>query len=159
MYFCQTEMKTDPARRWALRDRAFFGYGACHILAGVYLRKPPVAGLHAERIIPADGRPGNHIFVTDGIVAFDFHGYVPRARLLRHHARVWSHGYAGWACRVERVTFDLLDTRDLNARKMRGPDQFLHDPVPRAQAFLRRFDHRRLSEAARMRETGLRQAE
>lgn len=40
------------------------------------------------------------------------------------------------------VNFDLLDTLELNLRKMLGPDQYLHDPIPRAQTFIRRIDHK-----------------
>lgn len=29
-------------------------------------------------------------------------------------------------------------------RKMLGPDQYLHDPVPRARRFIQRVDHRRV---------------
>jgi len=35
----------------------------------------------------------------------------------------------------------LLDTADLNRNKMLGPDQYLHDPVPRAERFIARVDH------------------
>lgn len=48
-------IKADPARRWALPDRIFFGHGACHILAGAFLDAPPLAGFHAERLVPGDG--------------------------------------------------------------------------------------------------------
>ncbi len=34
MYVLKRGIKKDPERRWALPDRIFFGYGACHILAG-----------------------------------------------------------------------------------------------------------------------------
>lgn len=139
-YFMTAEMKADPVRRWALRDRAFFGYGACHILAGVFLQARAGDGYFAERVVPAGSRPGNHVFVTDGVTAFDFHGYSRREVLLCHHVRMWRRQVPEWAARVERVTFDLLDTRALNARKMRGREQYLQDPVPRARAFLKRFD-------------------
>lgn len=42
---------------------------------------------------------------------------------------------------LERVEFDLLDTGQLNQRKMLGPDQYRHDPVQRAELFLDRFCH------------------
>ncbi|MBL4769410.1 MAG: hypothetical protein JKY94_17190, partial [Rhodobacteraceae bacterium] len=134
--------KSDPVRRWALPDRVFFGYGACAILAGVYLRQPPIEGIYAERIIPGDGFAGNHIYVTDGAIAFDFHGYSLRSNLLNHHTTGWANSYAtGWTCRVECVDFDLLNTKDLNQRKMLGPDQYLNDPIPRATEFIARIDH------------------
>ncbi len=138
VYVLKSGIKTDPERRWALPDRIFFGYGACHILAGVYLDDRPRHGLWAERVIARDGRPGGHAYVTDGAIAFDHHGYVLRDRLLAHHERGWRGRYDGWSCDVVPVDFDLLDTAALNARRMRGPDQYLHDPVPRARAFIAR---------------------
>jgi hypothetical protein len=142
MYRLKTGIKQNPQHRWHLPDRIFFGHGACHILAGIYLEAAPLAGLHAERIIPAEGYAGNHIFVTDGVIAFDFHGYSCRRTLLLHHTSGWSKVSApGWHCKVEEVDFDLLDTKDLNSRKMLGPDQYFNDPRPRARYFLDRFDH------------------
>ncbi|WP_245511355.1 MULTISPECIES: hypothetical protein [unclassified Mesorhizobium] len=79
--------------------------------------------------------------MTNGVIAFDYHGYSRRERLLVHHKRGWAAHSAGWHCALERVDFDLLDTAELNRRKMRGPDQYLHDPIPRARHFLRRVDH------------------
>lgn len=143
MYNLKSGIKNDPERRWALPDRIFFGHGACHILAGCFLSNPPISGFWAERIIPKDEKSGNHIFVTDGRIAFDYHGYSVRDRLLAHHRRGWSKKYDGWDCDVEIVEFDLLSTKDLNARKMRGPDQYLHDPRLRAQNYLSRIDHHR----------------
>ncbi len=141
MYVLRPGTKRDPVKRWALPDRIFFGHGACHILAGTYLDDPPLDGFHAERIIPVDDLPGNHVYVTDGRIAFDYHGYTVRVRLLDHHRRCWSVRFPGWACVVERVDFALLDTAELNARKMLGPDQYLGDPVSRARHFLARVRH------------------
>ena len=150
MYKLKPGIKKDPIRRWALPDRIFFGNGACAILAGVFLREAPLSGFYAERIIPGDGFAGNHIYVTDGVVAFDYHGYSVRNRLLLHHTMGWAKQYdEGWNCVLEGVTFDLLNTRDLNENKMLGPDQYLHDPISRAQTFLDRVDHARASARAR----------
>ncbi|MFD2262833.1 hypothetical protein ACFSM5_08035 [Lacibacterium aquatile] len=149
MYILKPGIKKDHPRRWALPDRIFFGYGACHILAGVYLRDPPLPGFYAERIIPAEGFAGGHAYVTDGCIAFDYHGYSLRNRLLAHHARGWSARYPGWDCAIERVSFDLLDTAELNQRKMLGPNQYLRDASTRAMAFIARVLHLQASEKAR----------
>lgn len=143
MYRMKPGVKKDPARRWALPDRVFFGNGACHILAGVYLELEPLDGFFAERLIPGEGFAGNHIYVTNGLVAFDYHGYSKRLNLLNHHTSAWAAEYPeGWHCVLERVDFDLLDTAELNRRKMLGPDQYGGDPVPRARDFIERIDHR-----------------
>jgi hypothetical protein len=132
-----------------LPERIFFGHGACHILAGTYLARPPLRGFYAERIVPAEGFSGNHVYVTDSVVAFDYHGYSPRERLLAHHRKGWSARGPGWDCVVLPVDFDLLDTEELNRRKMLGPDQYLHDPVVRARRFIERVNHADASERAR----------
>ncbi len=71
----------------------------------------------------------------------EFYGYSNEAQLLKHYQEGWMKRYPGWHALLETVTFDLLDTQSLNKRKMRGSDQFLHDPVVRANAFLNRFAH------------------
>jgi hypothetical protein len=141
MYILNPEIKRDPVRRWALPDRIFFGYGACHILAGTYLDSPPLAGFHAERIIPSGGFFGNHVYVTDGEIAFDYHGYSTREHLLDHHRKVWLLQQQAWDCVIEKVDFSLLSTIELNQRKMLGPDQYLFDAIPRARRFIARIDH------------------
>ncbi|MEZ5823902.1 MAG: hypothetical protein R3C97_03915 [Geminicoccaceae bacterium] len=146
MYKLKPGIKRDPVRRWALPDRIFFGHGACHILAGVFLHNPPLQGFRAERVVPSARFPGNHIFVTDGVLAFDFHGYSCRKRLLTHHRKCWSTEYDGWDGTIETITFDLLSTPELNRRKMLGPCQYLHDPIPRAERFIGAFDHARALE-------------
>lgn len=141
MYWPKPGTKRDPVKRWYRPDRIFFGHGACHILAGVYLELAPLPGFYAERIVPAEGFAGAHLYVTDGRLAFDHRRYSQRDRLLAHHRRGWVARYPGWDAVIERVDFPLLDTEALNERKMRGPDQYLHDPVPRARRFLAARDH------------------
>ena len=154
MYRMKPGTKKNPEFRWALPDRIFFGNGACHILAGVYLDRAPLEGFYAERIIPGDGFAGNHIYVTNGLVAFDHHGYSIRNRLVRYHTNNWAGEYPeGWHCNLERVSFDLLSTPELNARKMLGPDQYLDDPIQRARNYLARIDHERASANALLRHT------
>jgi hypothetical protein len=142
VYRLKPNIKRDPQRRWSLPDRIFFAHGACHILAGVYLDDPPLAGFYAERIITGDGFAGSHIFVTDGVLAFDFHGYSSRARLLKHHTSMWAGDYEeGWNCALERVHFDLLCKMELNCRKMLGPDQYYGDPISRSKTFINKINH------------------
>ncbi|WP_299350585.1 hypothetical protein [uncultured Shimia sp.] len=141
MYWLDGAIKRDPVRRWNLPDRIFFGRGACHILAGSYLKQGIGPHFYAEHIVPALGFSGSHIYVTDGRISFDFHGYALRERLLAHHWRGWRKRYPTWSGSVERVAFDLLDTKSLNARKMLGPDQYGGSALARAQAYLARIDH------------------
>lgn len=137
MYIATKDIKTDPIRRWAQKDRAFFGRGACGILAGTYLRMFPNLNIWAEMIEPLAGMGGNHIFVTNGEIAFDYRGYCLRQSLLDIHRKGWrSLRGKQWNYSTSRIDFDLLSTKEMNANKMLGPDQYLHDPVQRAMAFI-----------------------
>jgi hypothetical protein len=82
MFFPKTNVKNDPLRRWHRPDRHFFANGACQVLAFAFLERYPDMGLHARWIKPAAGFTGNHIYVTDGINAFDYHGLATEQRLL-----------------------------------------------------------------------------
>jgi len=142
VFMLASEIKRDPIRRWALSNRIFFGRGACHILSGVYLQRSFLPGAYAERIIPREDRFGGHCYVTDGDILFDYRGYASRERVLKHTRDAWLKAYDGdWSYHTEPVDFDLLDTVELNRRKMLGPDQYHSDPVARAHALLDRIDH------------------
>lgn len=143
MYQPPPGIKRDAVRRWNQTDRVFFGHGACHILAGVYLSLPKNQRYSAIWIKPCDGLPGSHVFVTDGRIAFDYHGYSHAEKLYAHHAKGWRAAYPKWQAELEPVTFDLLSTSDLNERKMRGPDQYHGNPVSRAEQFIHRFVKKR----------------
>jgi len=141
VYRLDPQKKADPQRRWNLPDRIFFGHGACHILAGVYLCEFPNSPLRPLWLRPLQDLPGNHVLLSDGVVAYDYHGYSVLSRLLQHQEKVWRAQHAQWQYRLEPVTFDLLDTAELNARNMRGPDQYLGDAVGRALRYLDRIGH------------------
>ncbi|MFQ6546358.1 hypothetical protein AADZ90_000265 [Aestuariibius sp. 2305UL40-4] len=105
MYWPIPGIKKHPKKRWDQPDRIFFGFGACHILAGVFLEDAPVDGFHGEWIVQADGFGGNHIFVTNGKVAFDFHGYSLRRKLLSRYWAGYQDRYPGWRARIVRIDF------------------------------------------------------
>lgn len=149
MYILDPAKKEDPIRRWGLPDRIFFGHGACHILAGMYLELFPQMPFRPFMIQPAVGFTGSHVFVCDGQIAFDYHGYSVAERLTAHHRKVWTFQYPDWDADVLPVDFPLLDTHELNARNMRGPDQYLADAAQRARRYLLRIDHETAATRAR----------
>jgi len=136
MYWPIPEIKKHPERRWNQPDRIFFGFGACHILAGVFLEQAPFKGFYGEWIVPRDGLSGDHMFVTNGLISFDFHGYSVREKLLARYWKGHQVRYPGWDGEVVKIDFSLLDTKELNARKHLGPDQYFGDPIPRARNFI-----------------------
>ena len=54
---------------------------------------------------PEAGFPGTHIYVTDGTVAFDFHGYSAETHLLRYYWRDWAARYPGWEATFKSSIF------------------------------------------------------
>ena len=139
MYFLDQQIKQDPVRRWNLPDRMFFGHGACHILAGVFGQRLPNSEFQPVWLKPLDDVPGNHIFVTDNKIAFDYRGYVNLELLLGWYQAGWRKRYPDWRAELHSVDFDLLNTAELNSRNFRGTDQYLQDPMPRAERFIAKF--------------------
>jgi hypothetical protein len=136
MYWPDPEIKNHPERRWKQPDRIFFGFGACHILAGVFLEDMTALGFYGEWIVPAEGFSGNHIYVTNGEIVFDFHGCSAREKLLERYWKGYQKRYPGWDAHIAKINFPLLDTIELNKRNHRGPDQYFGDPIPRARRFI-----------------------
>lgn len=147
MFFPKTNVKNDPVRRWHRPDRHFFANGACQVLAYVFLERYSDLGFHARWIKPADGLVGNHIFVTDGTNAFDYHGLTTEQRLLSLCFRRARRFYPGWDAKLvdlpKHVLISEACSRQFEGLWLREPKQFLHDALPRAQAFLDRFDNLR----------------
>jgi hypothetical protein len=143
MFFPKINVKNDPERRWHRPDRHFFANGACQILAHVFLERYNDMGFRARWIKPAAGFSGNHIYVTDGINAFDYHGLTTEQRLLAFAFKRGGRFFPGWDAKLVDLPTDVL-TSEVRSRQIEGlwlrqPDQFLQDALPRAQAFLDRF--------------------
>jgi hypothetical protein len=105
-------------------------------LAGVFLEDTPRDEIYAEWIVPDDGFAGDHMFVTDGQIAFDFHGYCNRDALLVRYWKRYRSRQPEWNATITKIDFPLLCTDELNARQHRGPDQYFGDPIPRARKFI-----------------------
>ncbi len=148
MYVLKPGIKQDPFLQWSLPDRIFYGHGACHLLAGVFLERFPETDWSAVWVKPSNGFRGNHVFATNGRIAFDYHGYSLHERLIRHHETAYASRYTGWTADVICIEFSLLDTNELNSRNMRGPDQYLGDVIERTHRYLDRIDHDRQQEKA-----------
>ena len=141
--YLNPETKKDPEQFWSLHDRPFFGFGACHILAGVFLLQPENSDFKGVWIKPRGEFRGNHVIVTNGIWAFDYHGYSRSEKLLDHFRESQTNSSPGWISDQITVEFNLLCTKALNANNMRGPDQYFKNPMPRAKEFINRFKSKR----------------
>jgi hypothetical protein len=143
MFFPKTNVKDDPVRRWHRPDRHFFANGACQVLAHAFLETYRDLEFRARWIKPASGHIGNHIYVTDGIVAFDYHGLTTEDRLLSLAFRRGRRFFPGWDATLVNLPADVLvsesKSRTYEGLWLREPNQFLHDAMPRARAFVQRF--------------------
>ncbi|WP_146009585.1 hypothetical protein [Deinococcus planocerae] len=126
--------KRDPARVWARSDVAFFSAGACHVLAFAFLAASPGAGFTARVLVPCGGRRGTHVYVTDGQMAFDAQGFVSERALLRQHVRAYRALDPGWRADLHEGGADLAAC--CLRFGLQRPEAFLHDPFPRARAYL-----------------------
>lgn len=144
MYRIDDAVKRDPDRRWALRDRVFFACGACHILAWTVLDRHAGQGFQAVWIRPAAGFTGNHIVAVREGRAFDYHGWADWAALLAHTTAKARRWWPGWSATLVPLPAEVLvsEAKSLTwpGLWLREPGQFLHDPLPRARAFLARHD-------------------
>src|SRR5229473_771510 len=123
MFFPKTNVKNDPLRRWHRPDRHFFANGACQVLAFAFLERYPDMGFHARWIKPAAGFTGNHIYVTDGINAFDYHGLTTEQRLLGGNA-------CGLAGRRSRFRTGLKANRRSVAARTKSNSFMTRCPAP-----------------------------
>jgi hypothetical protein len=143
MFFPKINVKNDPERRWHRPDRHFFANGACQILAYAFFERYPDLGFHARWIKPAAGFIGHHIYVTDGVNAFDYHGLTTERRLLAFGFKRGRRFFPGWDATLVDLPADALvseaRSRQIEGLWLREPGQFLHDALPRARNFLGKF--------------------
>jgi hypothetical protein len=147
MFFPKIDVKSDPVLRWHRPDRQFFADGACQVLAYAFLERYPDLDFRARWIKPASGYIGNHIFVADGVNAFDYHGPTTEHRLLSLVFRRARRFHPDWDATIIDLSPDVLiserRSRQIEGLWLREPEQFLHDALPRAYAFLDRFGNLR----------------
>jgi hypothetical protein len=143
MFFPKIDVKNDPVRRWHRPDRHFFANGACQVLAFAFLERYSDLGFRARWIKPAAGFTGNHIYVTDGINAFDYHGLTTEHRLLAFGFKRGRRFFPGWDATLVDLPANVLvseqRSREIEGLWLREPKQFLYDALPRARNFLDRF--------------------
>jgi hypothetical protein len=152
VFFPKTNAKADPVLSWHRPDRQFFANGACHILAFAFLERHAACGFHARWIKPAAGFSGNHIYVTNGQRAFDYHGFSYEERLLDLAFRRARRFYPGWDATLVNLPTEVLvceqKSREIDGLWLREPTQFLHNALPRARAFLDRYESEPLTASA-----------
>ncbi|MEV7230308.1 hypothetical protein AB0M79_25310 [Polymorphospora sp. NPDC051019] len=118
--------RADQLLSWQRDDQAFFAAGACHILAWAFLQTNPDSGyeIHGLR------RPGeahcHHVYVTDGLWAFDHCGWTLASELRK------AYQSENLIIRSDLETF----CAEHNSRL---PHQFAHLPWQRAHNYIARY--------------------
>jgi hypothetical protein len=139
MIFRSIEAKKNLVHSWHRPDRPFFAAGACHILAGVFLKAYAGSDFRPFLIAPEPGFRGSHVFVADARFVFDYHGYSQRDRYLLHHGEKMRRFFSGWRGRLIELFCSPLEEDFCREYRHRSPAGYLHDPLPRALTYLRRF--------------------
>ena len=133
------EEKADLGLSWSRPDEDFFASGGCHVLAAAFLETYPGAGFEAWSIWPKRGHRGGHMVVARDELVFDWAGYSRRDAFLTEYFEAMRTTFPDWDASFERV-YECPVDREFCARTgARHPSQFLHDPLPRARAFVARF--------------------
>ena len=94
-------------------------------------------------IKPKPGYWGNHVFIDGGTWAFDYHGYSAKPAFIEHTWRGARRRWPGWEGEMIALPREVLISEPLSKTYdglwLREPRQFLHDAMPRAEAYLQRF--------------------
>jgi hypothetical protein len=143
MYTVAGGVKQDPVRPWSLPDRVFFACGACHILAYAFLKANPRSSFAPLWIKPSKGVHGQPHRVVRDDMAFDYHGFSSWSHLLGYIEAKANRWWPGWSAQLISLPMNVLisesKSREYDGLWLREPKQFLHDAMPRAEQFLRRF--------------------
>ena len=137
------EEKRDMFKSWARSDQAFFANGACHILTEVFVQLHGYEGFKMVHIKPTAGFPGNHMFASNGVWAFDHNGWTREAELLEITVAAYRKRYPGWSYTkiiIEPGTTALEDFCKANDHRL--PWQFAYLPWGRARKYIDTFADR-----------------
>lgn len=140
MIFVTDETKQDPVKRWNLPDEIFFAAGACHVLAYAFLQKYSKLGFRPVWIKPTSGHRGNHIFVTNGNVVFDYQGLTPYEKYIENLEVKMKSFFYEWSYELielpEHVLISESESKQFDGLWLREPNQFLKNALPRAEQYL-----------------------
>jgi hypothetical protein len=96
--------------------------------------------VQAVWIKSAPGHIGNHVFINGGEWVFDYHGYSAKPRFLAHIWRGARQRWLGWDGTLVELPPGVLiseqKSRTYDGLWLREPGQFLHEAMPRAEAYL-----------------------
>lgn len=125
----------DPLLAWRRPDIAFFGAGACHILAFAFLRFYSDKGFSVVHIRPTSTDDGHHVYASDGAWAFDHNGWTKEEELLTIHEAAERQHNSRWTYERVVITEDLAAFCQKNNHML--PEDFPYSPWERAFRYIR----------------------
>lgn len=128
--------RIESLRQWALPDEVFFASGACHMLASAacevrrdwspYLILPCIEYLST----------GMHVYISDGVSAFDWRGDTSLASLLHFHEESCRASIPSWHYTTVKLTDNPAEFPFCRKYLHRHFFQFADDPLARARNYI-----------------------
>jgi hypothetical protein len=137
-YMRTPEESKDVFLAWNRSDKAFFAAGACHILAHMFLSLHHGEDYELIYIKPKGKYPGNHMYASNGVWAFDFNGWTLEEELLSSTKKVFGDKYPGWDC-TRIIIAEGLPEYLKHSNHLRGPEYFPELPWARAYKYIQQF--------------------
>ncbi len=139
MIFRTVEQKTDLKGSFYRPDRPFFAAGACHVLVQAFLDLAPTNAWKASLILPHPGFRGMHVFASNKHYAFDYHGFTDVNRFREHYFQKMKRWFPGWSADILELGVSPISEEFCTRYNHRRPEQFYENPMPRANAYVRKF--------------------
>jgi hypothetical protein len=124
--------RRDQRVAWERSDQAFFAAGACHVLAWTGQERFPDRAIGLTAIRVAGGSRVFHTYATWEGWAFDHSGWNAEPALVAVNA-----DFEGRPLERVEVASDLAEFCGEHHHRM--PQDFWQDPVPRARAYVERY--------------------
>lgn len=147
MIFRTDAQKKDLVASWLRFDRSFFASGACHVLAHEFLQRKDARGFRPYMILPERGFRGGHVFVRNGSLAFDYHGWSNHAVFVNHYFRKIKRIFPGWRGDLVDISREFWTQAWFVETYSSQPHQYHSDPTARANAFIDRYIERKPNQA------------
>lgn len=137
-FFRTPAQKADQFLSWARDDEAFFGGGACHILAYMFYDLYRNEGYEIIYIHPLGEYPGNHVYIHKDGWIFDFAGWTREDEVLAVIRKAYTELYPEWG--IERMVITDMPLETFCERyHHRPPAYYAYLPWERTYKYIRRF--------------------
>lgn len=132
------QQRKDMFLSWTRDDTAFFGGGACHILAYLFYDLHRGEGYDIIYTRPKGKYPGNHVYCHKDGWVFDAAGWTREEEVLRVYREHHTKQFPEWE--MERVVITNVPLEDFCRENYhRPPAYFPYLPWERAYNYIKQF--------------------